>query len=48
MVKDKKKEKKIKIKTIIAKKKNKRKKINKRVSPSWESNHDRLRGKKGS
>ena len=45
-VKDKKKKKKIKIKikTTKAKKGNK----NKRLSPSWDSNHDRLRGKQGS
>ena len=46
-VKDKKREKKkIKIKTTKAKKKKENK--NKRLSPSWDSNHDRLRGKQGS
>ena len=46
-VKDKKKEKKkIKIKTTKAKKEKEKK--NKRLSPSWDSNHDRLRGKQGS
>ena len=35
--------KKIKIKTTKAKNKK-----NKRLSPSWDSNHDRLRGKQGS
>ena len=46
-VKDKKKEeKKIKIKTTKAKKEKGKK--NKRMSPSWDSNHDRLRGKQGS
>ena len=40
----KKEKKKIKIKTTKAKKK----KENKRLSPSWDSNHDRLRGKQGS
>ena len=37
--------KKIKIKTTKAKKKEKK---NKRLSPGWDSNHDRLRGKQGS
>ena len=30
------------------KKKNKKKKKKKRLSPNWDSNHDRLRGKQGS
>ena len=30
------------------KKKKKKKKKNKRLSPDWDSNHDRLRGKQGS
>ena len=42
----KKEKKKIKIKTTKAKKKKENK--NKRLSPSWDSNHDRLRGKQGS
>ena len=43
----KKEKKKIKMKTTKAKKK-KNKNKNKRLSPSWDSNHDRLRGKEGS
>ena len=39
----KKRKKKIKIKTTKAKKKKEKK--NKRLSPGWDSNHDRLRGK---
>ena len=42
----KKEKKKIKIKTTKAKKNKENK--NKRLSPSWDSNHDRLRGKQGS
>ena len=42
-IKKKKKKKKIKIKTTKAKRKR-----NKRLSPGWDSNHDRLRGKQGS
>ena len=41
----KKRKKKIKIKTTKAKKKENK---NERLSPSWDSNHDRLRGKQGS
>ena len=41
-----KRKKKIKIKTTKAK--NEKEKKNKRLSPSWDSNHDRLRGKQGS
>ena len=47
-VKDKKEKKKDQNKNNKSKKKKIIKKNNKRLSPSWDSNHDRLRGKQGS